>query len=178
MSGDMNPGTDLPKIDSSVSLDEGAALRKYAEGAVVLEVGSWRGFSTIAMAGVARVVHAVDHHLGDEHAGHDESLAYLMQNLDVFGVRERVVVHVGSSEVVLPLFPRGYFDLAFVDAFHTEEAVRRDADLVIPLVRAHGLVAFHDYGDERFGVTAAVDRIPDLVHVETVGSLWIGRKRW
>lgn len=167
---------DLPKIDTSVTSEEAVALRDLASGKVVLEVGSWRGFSTIVMAQVATTVHAVDHHLGDEHAQHDESLAYLMAHLDEYGCRSRVIVHVGSSEDVLPLLPRGHFDMAFIDAYHVAEAVQRDADLAIPLVRFGGILAFHDYGDARFGVTQVVDRLADLEHLETIGSLWVGRK--
>jgi predicted O-methyltransferase YrrM len=140
-----------------VSSAEAHRLIELARGSVVLEVGSWWGFSTVAMALVAERVHAVDWHLGDDHAGHDESLAPLMENLDRYGVRDRVVVHVGDAGVVVPMFPRGFFDLAFIDAFHTREAVARDADAVLPTVHVHGFIAFHDYG--RFEVKEAVDAI-------------------
>lgn len=145
----------LPEIDSSVSSEEAYRLRDLARGARVLEIGSWRGFSTVVMAQVARMVHAVDHHLGDEHAGHDESLSYLIAALDEYDVRSRVVVHVGSSADVLPLLPTDYFDLAFVDAFHEADAVRADLALVRPLVKLDGTIAFHDYG--RFDVARVVD---------------------
>lgn len=147
----------LPDIPSSVSAVEAERLMELANGRRVLEVGSWRGFSTVAMAMVALRVHAVDWHLGDEHAGHDESLGPLMENLDRFRVRSKVVVHVGDAAHVLPLMPPGHFDLAFIDAFHETDAVRRDAELVLPLVHAGGRIAFHDYG--RFGVKEAVDEL-------------------
>lgn len=163
----------LPKIESSVSEAEGQRLRSLALDATVLEIGSWRGFSTVTMATVASVVHAVDHHLGDAHAGHDESLRFLIDNLDRYDVRGSVVVHVGSSEQVLPLFRPDSFDLAFIDAFHETDAVALDAALVLPLVRSGGRVAFHDYG--LFGVAEAVDNL-DLIMEDLVGTLWIGRK--
>lgn len=156
----------LPAIESSVSPAEAERLRELAADKVVLEVGSWRGFSTVCMAQVAKRVHAVDWHRGDDHAGHDESLGPLIANLDRYGVRDKVVVHVGRSEDVLPLFPIGYFDLAFVDAFHTAEAVRADIQLVMPLVGVHGKVAFHDYG--RFGVKEAVDELGPIELTETL----------
>lgn len=165
----------LPEIESSVTPEEMWRLRSLAEGAIVLEVGSWRGFSTVAMAQVATIVHAVDWHLGDDHAGHDESLGPLIDNLDRYRVRDRVVVHVGDAAVVLPLFQPGHFDVAFVDAFHQTEAVRRDADLVLPLVRPGGHIAFHDYG--LFGVKEAVDALEDLEWLELVGTLAVLRKR-
>ena len=165
----------LPDIDSSVTPEEMWRLREVAQGSTVLEVGSWRGFSTVAMAQVATIVHAVDWHLGDEHAGHDESLGPLMSNIDHFRVRDRVVVHVGDAAVVLPLFAPGHFDVAFVDAYHEADAVRRDAELVLPLVREGGHIAFHDYG--LFGVKDAVDTLEDLEWVDLVGTLAVLRKR-
>lgn len=147
----------LPDIETSVSPAEGERLAELAIAGVVLEVGSWRGFSTVAMAQTAKLVHAVDHHLGDEHAGHDESLSILMENLDRFDVRDRVIVHVGDAADVLPAFRLGMFDMAFIDAFHETEAVRRDIELVRPLVHVGGVIAFHDYG--RFGVAEAVNEL-------------------
>ena len=145
----------LPLIETSVSQQEAHRLRELAEGALVLEVGSWRGFSTVTMAQVAQRVHAVDWHRGDEHAGHDESLPQLMANIEAYDVKDRVIVHIGDAADVLPLLPHRYFDLAFIDAFHETEAVRRDIEMVLPLVRVYGHIAFHDYG--RFGVREAVD---------------------
>jgi len=145
----------LPTIDSTITADEAWRLKELAAGALVVEVGSWRGFSTVCMAQVAAFVHAVDHHLGDEQAGYDESLSYLMEALDVYDVRSKVVVHVGSSEDVLPVLPADYFDLAFHDSFHEAEAVRRDVALLRRVVRVGGFIAFHDYG--LFDVKEVVD---------------------
>jgi predicted O-methyltransferase YrrM len=167
----------LPSIDSSVSSEEAYRLRDLARGARVLELGSWRGFSTVVMAQVALMVHAVDHHLGDEHAGFDESLTYLIEALDVYDVRRRVVVHVGSSEDVLPMLPEGRFDLAFIDAFHEAAAVRRDLALVRRLVKVDGIIAFHDYG--RFDVAEVVDETATegwLEFVELVETLAVTRR--
>jgi predicted O-methyltransferase YrrM len=166
----------LPSIDTSVTPEEAFRLRDLAKDRVVLEVGSWRGFSTVTMAQVAVKVHAVDWHRGDGHAGHDESLSYLMAALDDYEVRERVVVHVGSSAEMVPLFPMGYFDFAFIDAYHTAEAVRLDAELVIPRVRSFGLIGFHDYGDERFSVTEVVDSLEGVRLEHVTGSLAVVRK--
>jgi predicted O-methyltransferase YrrM len=162
----------LPAIDTSVSRAEAEALVDLAAGKVVLEVGSWWGFSTVAMALVASTVHAVDWHLGDDHAGHDASLGQLIANLDRYGVRDRVVVYVGDAATVLPFLRPATFDLAFIDAFHETDAVRRDIAGVLPLMRSGATVAFHDYG--RFGVAAAVDELGlpiDLVETLAVVRL-------
>lgn len=165
----------LPSIETSVSEAEAEQLRRLAFGKTVLEVGSWRGFSTVLMAQVAAEVHAVDWHRGDEHAGHDESLMSLWRNIHRYDVQNTVRVYVGDSAMILPMLPRGYFDLAFIDAFHETEAVARDANLVLPLVHVYGLVAFHDYG--RFGVKEAVDAIGGVKWHSLTETLAVVEKR-
>jgi predicted O-methyltransferase YrrM len=53
-------------------------------------------------------------------------LTPLVENLERYGVRERVVMHVAASVEILPLLPPGHFDLAFVDAPHQREHVAND----------------------------------------------------
>jgi hypothetical protein len=48
-------------------------------------------------------------------------------------------------------------DFVFIDADHTEEAVRADIEAWLPKVRPGGLLAGHDY--DRWGVTAAVKSV-------------------
>jgi len=131
-------------------------------------VGSWYGFSTILMAGVAERVHAVDWHRGDPHAGERETLTAIWSNLAEAGLRDKVVLHVGRTEDVLPVLRPASFTFAFIDGYHTTEAVAHDAQLVLPLLRPGALLAFHDYG--RFGVTRAVDALKLKVHARA-GSL-------
>jgi predicted O-methyltransferase YrrM len=156
-----------PEITSAVTAVESHRLAELAKGKVVLEVGSWYGYSTIVMARVAKRVHAVDWHRGDAHAGERDTLATLWANLERYAVRDRVILHVGRAQDVLPVLRPGSFDLAFLDAFHTTEAVARDAALIRPLLRRGGMLAFHDYG--RFGVKEAVDALG--VPVSLTGTL-------
>lgn len=157
-------------IFTSVAPEEAVQLSRYAAGGIVLEVGSWVGFSTVTMAQTANHVHAVDWHQGDEHAGRQDTLPELWRNISRYHVRDKVTIHVGISEVVLPLFRPDTFDFAFIDAFHTVAAVRADALMVIPLVKVGGYIGFHDYDDKRFGVTEAVD---ELV-AEDERIAWVG----
>ena len=157
-----------PAITSAVTDAEATRLADLARGRTVLEVGSWYGFSTVVMARVARVVHAVDWHRGDEHAGVRETLGAFWANLERYAVRDRVVIHVGLAEVVLPVLRARSFDFAFLDGFHETEAVDRDARLILPLLRPGGMLAFHDYG--RFGVRPAVDGL-GLPQVSLTGTL-------
>jgi predicted O-methyltransferase YrrM len=143
------------EIPTALTDDEKRCLAELARGAVVLEVGSQQGASTVAMAREAKVVHAVDWHRGDPAAGEGDTLLSYWRNLHVFGVRERVVTHIGDSALVLPSLRPGAFSGVFLDGCHEEEAVRRDLALAQPLVEPGGWFAFHDYG--RFGVAPVVD---------------------
>ena len=152
--------TRLP-IQSGIKDDEAERLVELARGRTVLEVGSWFGFSTVLMGRVARVVHAVDWHRGDEivhrRTRTRDTLPSLWTNLERYRLRDRVVVHVGSSDDVLPLLAPGSFDFAFHDSYHSTERVAKDAAMIIPLLRKGSLLAFHDYG--RYGVSPAVDAL-------------------
>lgn len=144
-----------PDIRSAIKDDESARLAELAAGRRVLEVGSQYGFSTVLMARVAKVVHAVDWHRGDAIVGRNESLPLLWENVTRYKLRDRVVIHVGRSETVLPLLLPGSFDFAFHDSYHSAEAVAADVALMVPLLVPGSLLALHDYG--RYGVAEAVD---------------------
>jgi predicted O-methyltransferase YrrM len=153
-------------IVSAVSHAECEKLAELAEGKLVLELGCHFGRSTVALASVAKLVHAIDWHKGDMHSGIEDSAEIFLRNITRYKVREKIVHHMGRFEDVLPLFIPGVFDLAFIDALHTAEAVKADAQAVLPLLKPGGTMAFHDYGRHLFGVTGAVDEF----------SRWIGRK--
>lgn len=144
-------------IFSSVSVDEALELQRLADDKTVLEIGTWAGYSAIAMAQVARQVHTVDWHQGDEHAGHGPTLPELWRNVNRYGLRDKIVIHVGRSEEVLPYLREGSFDMVFIDGFHRIDEVLADINMSLRLVKEGGTWAFHDYGDERFDVTEAVD---------------------
>lgn len=134
---------DPAAINSFESAAEIRALAQLAAGRLVLEVGTFRGFSAVLMARAGALrVHSVDWHMGGAELGYQDTLAECWANLERFGVRDRVVLHVGRSEVVLPLLQRCSFDLAFIDGGH--DRAPDDTALVLPLVRPGGLIAWHD----------------------------------
>jgi len=76
------------------------------------------------------------------------------------------------------LFTEKYFDLVFLDADHTYEALMNDIKTWLPLVRDGGLLTGHDYGGKHAGVKKAVDEIfgeeieiklPEYIWVKKVG---------
>ena len=152
-------GPYAPDVPSSLTEGECRLLAKLAQDREALEVGSWFGRSTIALASGARMVHAVDWHRGDEHTGPLGTLNPFLRNLARYGVRDRVVVHVGRVEEVAPVLRDDRFDVVFVDGYHTADAVRRDVDLVLRTVRDGGKLAFHDFGRPEYGVSEVVGEL-------------------
>lgn len=144
----------MTRIPTSMTAPEVARLIELARDQVVLEVGSWLGHSTVAMAQVARMVHAVDWHRGDPDAGPERTAHEFLANLRAFDVEDRVIVHIGRAEAFLPLLRSDRFTVGFHDAYHGRDEVLGDAELMARVVT--GPIAFHDYGDPRFGVTEAV----------------------
>lgn len=80
-----------------------------------------------------------------------------------------VVLHKSLSGDALSKMQPGYFDMAYIDADHTEEACMRDLLLAEPLIKPGGHLCGHDYTEfpntlddaverENYGVMKAVDR--------------------
>ncbi|HEX7996709.1 MAG TPA: class I SAM-dependent methyltransferase, partial [Streptosporangiaceae bacterium] len=87
---------DGPPINTSLTLDETAKLQELAKDGDVLEIGSAYGYSTCALALVAKSVTAVDPHTG--HGSYYE----LQANLNAYGVNDRVQIVQARSQDVLP----------------------------------------------------------------------------
>lgn len=150
-------------VRSAVSKEECEKLAQLATGKIVLEIGSYLGRSTIALASDARIVHAVDWHQGDTHTGSEDTLLEFLQNIWRYGVREKIVMHLGKNQDILPHFEPGSFQMVFIDSFHERTAVQRDLRDAYRILAGRGTIAFHDYGLHHsqdgvvFGVTGVVD---------------------
>lgn len=168
-------------IHTGVTDTEAEVLERYAKGRRVLECGSWFGFSTVVMARVAEHVDAVDWHHGDPHAGQQDTEEVFRQNLVRYGVSDRVTVHVGRFEDVLPRLA-GRWDVVFLDGMHDAVSVARDLALVEPLVRRYLLL--HDYDvpvswgfEVRETADAWLAEHPEWALVDTVQKLAIVERR-
>lgn len=160
-------------ILSAVTQAECGRLAELAAGGIVLEMGAHLGRSTVALASTALRVHSIDWHRGDGHAGYNNTLQEFIRNLDRYGLRDKVVAHVGRFEDVIPVFRARQFDLIFLDGFHEEAQVLVDFDQAKGALRAGGAFAFHDYGSPTFGVTAAVDRLGlPIERTDNLAVIW------
>ena len=89
----------------------------------------------------------------------------------------RVQFHLGSSVEVARSLPDESLDLVFIDADHSEQAVREDVRAWLPKVRRGGVIAGHDYGSRNHtGVKIAVDEAfagrREPVHLEANKVWW------
>ena len=75
---------------------------------------------------------------------------------------DRITLHQGLSQNVLPTLPSETFDLAFVDGDHSRDAVAIDARECWRLIKNGGFVVFDDYqwtvhGRREMGPKEAID---------------------
>ncbi len=133
----------------------------------ILEIGSWAGGSAITWAEALK-----RHHGGNGRvicvdpwkpyfdlterpnapvyremwkALHDDSIYELfLHNIAAAGHLDIVLPFRGPSTEVLPAFPRGYFDIVFVDGNHAYAAVSADLKLAAAHVKDGGLLCGDD----------------------------------
>jgi len=79
-------------------------------------------------------------------------------------------------------FPNGFFDLVFIDAEHTYDAVKNDIKLWWPLLRSGGIICGHDYhgkyGERYPGVNQAVNELLGKENIECLPDcMWLYKKR-
>lgn len=139
---------------------EGQFLAQIATDKRVLEIGSYCGRSTICLAQTAQEVHAVDPFDGRATPNRKDTFGAFSENLERYGVADRVTAHRGTSIAVLPKLQPESFDLVWIDGAHAYESVLLDIWLALKVLKPGGLLAFHDYRSPRDpGVTAAVNKL-------------------
>jgi hypothetical protein len=117
---------------------------------------------TVQEEGLSSLCYAVDHWLGDEHAGHygeevfDDVRQYNERYYGQFSYLLR-----SSFDDALPQFSDSSIDLLHVDGLHTYEAASNDFRKWLPKVRPGGIVLLHDIcpKHEEFGVWRVWDEI-------------------
>lgn len=62
-----------------------------------------------------------------------------------FQRRSRVTLHAGDGVEYLSSFPDQYFDWIYIDSSHKYEHTQRELEVAARKVKAHGLIAGHDW---------------------------------
>ena len=130
---------------------------------LVIEIGSYRGVSTEALAHFCNRVIAVDPWVGMDRAKREFDAR--------LGSEARVSALRMQSTEAAWYFKDGIADLVYIDADHQEHSVVADIRAWRPKVRKGGWIAGHDYSEEVSGggVIRAVQRElgrPDAVFAD------------
>ncbi len=143
------------EINGWLSDSEGELLYKLAEdvpsGQAIVEIGSWKGKSTVWLAkgteaGQRNKVYAIDPHQGSRahiSEGEDNTYAVFLTNLSKAGVRDIVVPLVTTSDEAAKWW-QGSVGLLWLDGSHKYENVKRDLFLWKQYLVNGARVALHD----------------------------------
>lgn len=93
-----------------------------------------------------------------------------MTHVDFYGSRfasrvDQLVIEPGNSRDTLPKYPDSFFDMIYIDAMHTYEGVKIDADNAKRKIKHDGVLIFNDYimydhkGGVPYGVVQAVNEL-------------------
>ena len=169
------PVEELIVDGNSTSVDRevlGELAGKFRHGKIV-EVGTFMGQTAKLLANASEgVVACVDHFCG----GNDLTATFepaklraaFMENCKKHIACGQIVLVEASSQEAAEQFEDDSFHMAYIDANHTYEMVKRDIELWLPKVVNGGIIAGHDYGilvnveldKEAFpGVRQAVDEV-------------------
>lgn len=175
-------------IEGWLSEAQGRALHAAAaacsgRGAIV-EIGSWKGRSTVWLAHGAgkagQKVHAVDPHVGSREDPDERTLEAFLANLDRAGAASFVEPLVMTSADAVHRIP-GPVELLFVDGDHSPAGARSDADLWLSRVIEGGTVMFHDvatsgYSGPRRVFQQRICRSRQFHRIRRVGSMAIAER--
>jgi predicted O-methyltransferase YrrM len=144
-------------VEGQISADEVRLLFELARGVppgrVIVEIGTYRGRSAVALAlgslaGPQARVYAIDPHAPfvGVFGGHfgPEDQAALYRNLTRAGVGHVVAVLCATSQAMARGWPERNVGLLWVDGDHSEAGVRGDYQAWRPHLAPGAVLAFHD----------------------------------
>jgi hypothetical protein len=153
-------------VEGALTAAEAKLLYNAAEcirDGCIVEIGSWRGRSTAALAYGSRAgygvpVYAVEPHerfrdvLGGEYLGTGDRAAF-MQNMLRLGLTD-IVRLVNLSSECIASWP-DVVGLLWVDGDHRYMGVKRDLNIWLPYLRPDATIVFHDSTNPRIGPIAS-----------------------
>jgi len=162
------------------SQDRLAELAVTAPGGMMIEIGSWEGRSTVALAKAVwpRIVHAVDTwngspgEISQELAAERDVFAAFTENIAELTAGNVEAHRMGWREYLPTVtLPVGF---AFIDAEHTYQEVHDNIHTLLPLMAPGGIIC----GDDQHHppVRQALTECFDPHDVEIMATVWSWRK--
>jgi predicted O-methyltransferase YrrM len=125
----------------------------------MVEIGTYRGDSTIIFAKAFRNVITIDPFksgIGGINNSVDMNIVYRQYLNNVKGFKNIRLIKDFSYNVV-KTFEDGEIDVVYVDGLHTYKAVKQDTKEWVPKIKKGGYITGHDYHLKKFpGVVKAV----------------------
>jgi predicted O-methyltransferase YrrM len=69
-----------------------------------------------------------------------------IDNVEKSGVKDKIVINRGYSNIEIPKFQDEFFDIIYIDGNHEPEYVLEDAVLSFRKLKKNGIMIFDDYG--------------------------------
>jgi hypothetical protein len=178
---------DIKNIKGWLTEDEGHLLynlaKKASSNQVIVEIGSWKGKSTICLGNGSKdgnhaKVYAIDPHIGSsEHQkmfGHVDTFIEFLHNIKNAGIAKYILPIRKTSEDAASDFNNPVVFI-FIDGAHEFKFVYQDFTLWFPKVTIGGIIAFHDtwhflganFASAIFLLTSSHIRNPRLVDTIT-----------
>jgi len=123
----------------------------------MIEVGSWRGFSTNVILEAttscpSAVLYCVDHWQGSPSTNQPDEIKRLgediyetfLRNMFLLNYSHRVIPIKLDSQKAATLFPDAFADLIFIDADHMYDKIQADIKSWWPKVKQGGVFCGHD----------------------------------
>ena len=132
--------------------------KKASKDGVIVEIGSWKGKSTICLAkgsleGNKVSVYAIDPHTGSSEHQKDGKPVW------TFDEFKKNIENAGASDIVTPIVEFSHeavkewnkpISFLWIDGAHEYEFVKKDFELWSPFLIDGGIIAFHDVVGGRF----------------------------
>jgi len=160
-----------------------SAAKRSPEKAVIVEIGSFKGRSTVSFGygcrGSSKHIYAIDLFEGDggDYGTEDFQQAF-QHNVQRCGLSQFITALRSHSLEVARNWDKP-IDILFIDGSHEYEDVKADFEAFFPFVKKRGIVAFHDIKGKWTGVIrfwAEVQASGRLTEIGQVSSLGFGRK--
>jgi len=137
-------------------------VRKFPDGSTFVELGTWHGRSAAYLC--TEIVNAekdIKVHTVDWFLKCDDRAFKLMDKFDFLQVHKNHTAHQSQE-----FYPQS-IDFVFIDADHSYDGVQADINAWLPLVKKGGVLAGHDFENERYPELkwAVLDLLPEAYKV-------------